>query len=928
MRHISVRVASSRNFDIPQKSPRQRVLKKVRRVSSRKSATCSRIPSVFLTNVRCLRNKVDETSLKLRELSPDIAVLCETWLSDDIPDSSVSIPNYNVFRRDRDSHGGGVAIFVVNTLKVDIIDEVQVPCLRSCNSEILSCVIPSRSFLLISIYHPFWNNMSRNDEAVQCIAAIIDYCLTRILDPLRARIVLCGDFNDLRLCSDDISRLTNLKQVVNFPTRAQNALDLIFTNVCLDYLPSRLSPIANSDHVCVLWSPTTNVRHPQKKLIRKYSKSSIISFHNYIDSINWLAFVRCIDNLDDAFSVFLRYLFGVFDFFFPMRTIRVRASDKPWLNSSVKLLINARDRAFSKGKTSKYIRLRHQVINCIKQQKMRYFTDATLSKNQRKVWKTIRSLSGQSDAPNPSLPTAQQFCDYFSSVFQHQEPLENLVADAVNVTFHETFSPFEIQRSLASLKRKSCGPDNLPYWVFRDSSFSLTLAITFLFNRSISESHFPSCLKVAYVCPIPKVPRASVVSDFRPISLLPILSKVFERLVSKHFIVPYIRDKLRSSQFAYVAGPGSGTCCSLTLMYDRILHFLDAPGAVRVLSIDFSKAFDKILHRNIINSAVAFSLPSRFINWLQSYLSYRFQCVRVYDIFSSWSEIRSGVPQGSVLGPLLFCMSIDKFTSVSPNSMCIKYADDVTILHFVRNSSADSLQLEWENAERWSDMHGLPLNRSKCSIMNINTKRSLSLACVTDSSGSIVNTVNSVKVLGVYLSSDLKWNFHVDSIVKRASKRFYIFYNLVRSGCPSNLLLQTYLIYVRSILLYCFPVFCNAPEYLLSKFLRIEKRISRITGVQPKEDLLTAANAMCVRLFTAIEGNREHPLRQVFCEREREDTAKPTGCEASSRTHEALFAVFYQVCPSFLTFILPSSFNVYTVIFLFTIVLNCQAFTE
>ena len=201
VRHISVRITSSES-DVPHKSPRPetRVLTRVKRVSSRKSTVCPRLPSVFLSNVRCLRNKLDETSLRLCELSPDVAVLCETWLSEGIPDSAVSIQNYNVFRRDRDIHGGGVAIYAANTLKVNIIDDLQVPCLTSCQSEILSCVIPSLSFLLISIYHPFWNNMKMNDEALQCITEIIDYCLTFILDPIKARILLCGDFNDLRLC--------------------------------------------------------------------------------------------------------------------------------------------------------------------------------------------------------------------------------------------------------------------------------------------------------------------------------------------------------------------------------------------------------------------------------------------------------------------------------------------------------------------------------------------------------------------------------------------------------------------------------------------------------------------------------------------------------------------------------------------------------
>ena len=170
------------------------------------------------------------------------------------------------------------------------------------------------------------------------------------------------------------------------------------------------------------------------------------------------------------------------------------------------------------------------------------------------------SLSCQNSSnSSTATPSPDEFCEYFSSVFQREE-FEAGTVTVTNVPFREHFSCYEVQRSLSLLKRKSCGPDNLPYLVFRNSSFSLAPAITFLFNRSIRESQFPACLKRAYVCPIPKISRPIVVSDFRPISLLPILSKFLERLVCKHFLLPFIRDKLATPQFAYVPGPGSGAC--------------------------------------------------------------------------------------------------------------------------------------------------------------------------------------------------------------------------------------------------------------------------------------------------------------------------------------------------------------------------------
>ena len=387
----------------------------------------------------------------------------------------------------------------------------------------------------------------------------------------------------------------------------------------------------------------------------------------------------------------------------------------------------------------------------------------------------------QSQCHVPESITAEDLNDYFHSNFQQSQPDFSPSHQDLPIVYVK-LSVSEVQVELSKLQRKSCAPDDVPFWVYKNFSFVLAHAVTFLFNWILAEGMVPLCLKNAVITPIPKTRKPSSVSEFRPISILPLLSKILKKFVVRYWISPFICSKIKNSQYAYLSGPGSGTTNALTLLYNRIVHFLDRPGAIRVLSIDFAKAFDKVLHNSIIDACYRFHLPLQAIKWISSFLSDRKQCVRVRKSFSQWSSISSGVPQGSVVGPLLFCMVVDDFCTIFENSLCVKYADDFTILHFIRNSEEDRCQLELNNASDWAERRGLPINFSKCTVMDIVTKKTLKLDPIVTSHGYNVENVSCIPlfVLGVTFSSDMKWDIHISNAVSKASRKLYILYNLVK----------------------------------------------------------------------------------------------------------------------------------------------------
>ena len=264
------------------------------------------------------------------------------------------------------------------------------------------------------------------------------------------------------------------------------------------------------------------------------------------------------------------------------------------------------------------------------------------------------------------------------------------------------------------------------------------------------------------------------------------------------------------------------------------------------------------------------------ISWIASFLTDRKQRVLVQDVVSDWVSVPSGVPQGSVLGRVLFCLAVDDLSPVCRNSVMIKYADDVSVLHFVREASDDNLQEEWNNIVSWSNSTNLPLNFSKCRVLDFVTSRSLSTKPVIvnqlDSETMFLSQVNHLPFLGVILSSDLRWNKHFELVIKKAAKRIYVIRNLRRGGCPPPLLWRSYVILIRSVLLYAFPCMCNAPQYLLDKFLFFERRVCRIINDANVcvPNIISAADTLCEHFFMKIAANDRHPLRDLFA-------LRPTG---------------------------------------------------
>jgi hypothetical protein len=866
VRHISV-VVQQRNPPQPRKTylestSRNRVLKKIRFVNKERSSKISfPLPSLFLTNARSVFAKMDELRLRVRKHKPSIVVITESWLDSSTPDTAIGIDGYIPFRKDRNANGGGILCYVPNDVcAVTFNDEMVVPDSGTiAASEFLCVVIKDFSLVLIAIYHPFWDRRDAHEDALSVLTGMIDSALLKFGESLR--ILVCGDFNGLRDYYTTFSHQTQLKDIVDFPTRCMNVLDQIFVNFAKDQKAKSLPALGRSDHCSVLWEPKP-ARRPIviKHKVRKFSRANVAKFNELVISTDWVALVNSVDDIHVSTSLFLDSLFFLYDRCFPERTVRMRQNSPGWFKPSLQILLDDRDRAHTKKQWSKVMRLRAEILVHIKRLKQLYVKSASTSPRPNELWNAIRCVGGLQKKKCNENFSIEDFNMLFSNNFQREEVCSTGFSGYNCADIDVTVSLEDVRQTLLRLRNKGPGPDGIPAWVFKTFANFLCKPICDIFNRSLRTGSFPMCLKSANITPVPKVSSPKDVSDFRPISILPMLSKIFEKLILRKVFLPRIKSLVDVSQFAYIPRAGSGTVTALVLAYHKILQFLDSPGIVRVLSTDFSKAFDKLPHQLIVKSFEAFSIPAVVIRWISSFLCDRRQRVKCNGCVSRWSHVPSGVPQGSVIGPILFCMATNDLQPFCNNTTVIRYADDVTYLHFLRSPADDALQSEWENLVNWSRKTKLPLNHSKCKVMDIITKKHCTLPPIYTSSGELLEQVTSLPFLGVTFSSDLGWNAHFDNVINRASKRIFLMRNLRKSGCSKKVMIRAYVAFIRPILLYAYPCVCNAPLYLKKKLRFFERRVVRIVGSTAVPDILDAADSMCLRLMESIVSAPDHPL--------------------------------------------------------------------
>ena len=825
-------------------------------------------------NVNSLRNKVDELSSLITSETISVLAVSETHLDNSITDTGVGISGYNIFRNDRNIFGGGVAIYIQNNIPVRVRSDLMVPGIEALWLEVH--LAHCKQFLVGCVYRPPSSNVQYVEELCSM--------LIRVTDMAREVYVL-GDFNidwlsescPLRKKLNSTALICNLTQMVNKPTRVHcneagrtsaTCIDHIFTNN-IDLCSNAVSvTVGFSDHniVAFVRKTTTPKAGPKVMYKRSYRRFCENDFIRDIENVEWNR-VLALNGVEEALRLFIELFLCVADRHVPLRKFTVGSSKAPWIDEELKECMRERDElkkaAIDLKGTEKWLMyciMRNKVTKLNRKKKKAYYQNLILERKNdgNKLWKTLNEIMGRAKTNSPSFievdgsfltkgkDIANHFNDHFVgkvdkltkdmppfrvSGISHKIIANKIMRNKQCVFKFQPIENDEVERLLAGLQNdKPAGMDNIDGRLLKVVSNIIALPICHIFNLSLKEGIFPQVWKSAKVVPLPKNKQKSFSAvNSRPISILPVLSKLMERVVLKQVLYYFSFNQL-NSDFQHAYKSDHSTCTALTDMVDKWLTYTDKKLMVGAALLDFSAAFDVLDHRLLLNKLTAYGFSPNTINWMNSYLSNRRQCVFFNGSFSSFKGLHCGVPQGSCLGPLLYTIFTNDMPFVLEKCGCSLFADDSTV-YFASNNSLElreTLQSELQLLLDWIDENRLVLNlaKTKCIVFtarhgNMDNQLGLSLR------GSDIEQVQEALLLGVTLDGLLTWEKHIENIVKKMGRGIGCIRRCSSFLTPESRVLVTQAL-VLSHLDYCSTIWSSADKKHLSKLQIAQNKAARL----------------------------------------------------------------------------------------------------
>lgn len=796
---------------------------------------------ITFVNVQCLRSKINLVERFIEENKPSVLCLVEHWLVDEESEFYNELGGLklaSMFCRQNSIHGG-VGSYVGSELsKVEPIDlsaynvefDLELVGIRIglCSDGI------EQPILVLTIYR---SNGGMFENFLNKLSGCLEYLSRRYNG---YKILIGGDFN-LWLNHDtpQAKQTTDLLRTFGFfwaslePTRGANCLDSVATNcdtwnisttvvnpLIADHLAVvlelRLSPPTVSNSTDFTWIFNYNLE------VRKVDSELFPYLSSLLTQINWeLLFSEEAACGSKAFEVFFSKFKAIFDTVFPMKQYRYSKSNRPitskpkgknkkcgpivdfssnkqlqtlksWVLLLHDLYKNATSREDRDGHYKLYLQTKAQYRQCLDQAKreanVKFIEGA--SNSCKAAWGLIKNNYRQPkvfECPTSPDQFNQFFVNAVKEIVVDMPTTSDIAANRVNNLMNgkavrwslwEEVTPETIAKIVGGFKSSSCTDVyGMSVMVLKSCILSIALPLAFLVNLCLSQGIFPANLKVAKTIPIYKKGDPSLPKSYRPISIIPVIAKVFETVMYQQLITYFERNELLSSA-QHGFRKNKSTVTAVRTLIEGIQEAFEEEESVLLTLLDLSKAFDCVSHEILLTKLRNYGIDGAVYDVFQSYLQNRQQVVSIQGATSDVVAVEYGVPQGSALGPVLFLILINDFT-VSCKSLL--YADDTTLA--TRGSDMMTLSVgaayNLEEAKEWFRLNNLQLNQDKTQ----------NLLCSLWSRAEAEGYEEAVKLLGITIDRKLCWNKHVDEVCKKLTRVNFLLRKLSALVTPEYLVL-------------------------------------------------------------------------------------------------------------------------------------------
>lgn len=888
----------------------------------RDAAERTRNLEIYYQNVRGIRTKTNELLLNLLSCDYDLVVLTETWLRADIHDSEFS-SNYHVFRHDRDTNtssllrGGGVLVAVKTTfacrevtVETNELEQVIVRVQLPHYSLVLSCIyIRPNSHPDIYMLHGNCLQRTIADSAEQdIVVALGDYNLPLLswnFDEDVGGLLPTNASSDSEFALTESMLTCGLQQINCISNANGRLLDLAFVSdpsvfelveaptallrMDAHHIPFILKLDYLADH-----APTVLNEPEADEPDWKHCDMDLLNTR--LSELDWGCLHNSVD-VDGAVQQFYEMFRAIISEIVP-RKARLPPNQQgrpswwtPQLQNLRNKLRKARkrfnrarkrfNRAGTVDNAANVQRIEGEFLSRQNECFIRHVAmlQIKLKNDPRKFWAFVNERKKSARIPaevayrnvkSSSLEeSANLFAQFFETVHVSDNPLDGQQQQRLPLEFNvhlplPVITADDVKKALQSVNAaKGPGPDKIPPLVLKSCADSLATPICTIFNRSLTSSVFPGEWKTAAVTPIHKSGNRHDVGNYRPISILSCLGKIFEKLVY-NFIYPAVRSVVSEYQHGFMQK--RSTTSNLMTYTTSIIKRLEKRLQVDAIYVDLAKAFDRVPHRLTIAKLGRIGLPLWLTGWLDSYLSRRTAYVRIGPSLSRRYSIPSGVPQGSHLGPLIFILFINDLPALLQCENLL-YADDLKIYRCIQGpNDCTALQDDVDTLLRWCASNGMEISRGKCKVITFHRIRS---PIITEYriGGEPLERVQSIKDLGVILDRKLSFNEHISAVT---AKSFAMLGFIRRNTACFNdvqVLKTLYCSLVRSILENAAPVWAPFHAVHQQRLERVQRSFVRFAArLLPWNDPTTMApyEDLCALLSLPTLVRRRTFLQRLF----------------------------------------------------------------